>query len=136
MAEVLGVVASVIALVQVTEEITKLSRDLIHTKRSVKTVLGGLLTQMTGYKRVFEDILLAAEIDESDEARLSALEHVEGPLQACTDALNLIKAKLEKPSIIPKLAFGQVLPGKVQQALKTLNDLLPIFKFALQAGQR
>lgn len=113
MAEALGLVGSIIAIVQITEEVIKISRKYIHTEKETLSVLAQLVGKLSAYKGLFEGLQLQAEIDESNSVRLSSLKHLNGPLDACLEALKVIEEKLRKPPSPLKISFGKVLPGKL-----------------------
>jgi hypothetical protein len=85
MAEALGVASSIIAIVQITQQIVALAKKNIHTTDHAHSVLSNLLGRLTAYKGLFEGLQVQAESHESNAIRLSALDHVGGPLAVCKD---------------------------------------------------
>jgi hypothetical protein len=134
MAEALGVTSSIIAIVQITKEIVALAKRNIHTTDHAHSVLSSLLGRLTAYKGIFEGLQLQAESHESDAARLSALNFVGGPLQACKESLEFIKSALQKPR--GKLWIGNVLSKDITRGLEKLDQLRPVLQTALEADQR
>ncbi|KAF2647725.1 hypothetical protein K491DRAFT_291504 [Lophiostoma macrostomum CBS 122681] len=134
MAEALGVAASIITIVQITKEIVALAKRNIHTTDHAHSVLSSLLGRLTAYKGLFEGLQLQAESHEADAIRLSALDHVGGPLEACKESLSFIKDALQRPR--GKLWIGKVLNKDIMKALEKLDQLRPILQTALEADQR
>ncbi|KAM5354928.1 hypothetical protein ACJ41O_001574 [Fusarium nematophilum] len=112
MADPLGVTASIIAIVQITKEIVALAKKNIHTSEHAHSVLSSLL----------------------DAIRLSAMNHVGGPLEACKESLSFLKDALERRR--GKLWIGKVLDSDITKALDKLDQLRPILQIALAADQR
>ena len=124
MAEALSVVSSVITIVQITKEIVALAKKNIHTTDHAHSLLSSLLGRLTAYKGLFEGLLLQAESRESDAIRLSALDYVGGPLEACKESLSFIKDALQRPR--GRLWVGKVLNKDITRALEKLDQLRPI----------
>jgi hypothetical protein len=134
MAEPLGVASSIIAIVQITQQIVALAKRNIHTTDHAHSILSNLLGRLTAYKGFFEGLQVQAESHESGANRLSVLDHVGGPLTACKDALLFIKSSLEKPR--GKIWIGKVLNKDITNALEKLDQLRPILQIALETDQK
>jgi hypothetical protein len=134
MAEALGVASSIISIVQITKEIVALAKKHIHATEHAYSILSTLLGRLTAYKGLFEGLQLQAESHESDTIRLSALDYVGGPLEACKESLSFIKDALQKPR--GKLWIGKVLNKDITKASEKLDQLRPILQTALEADHR
>jgi len=136
MAEAVGLVASIIAIVQITEEVIKISKKYIHTEQETRSVLAKFIGKLSAYEGLFKGLELQARYDESNSIRLSSLEHINGPLDACKEALRVIEKKLRNPPSPLNISFGKILPREAVDAIKRLDDLQPLLQFALEADQR
>jgi hypothetical protein len=136
MAEIAGLVGSIIVMVGMTEKIAGIIHRYVHTQKSIRAVLYPLSLQMITYKGILLESQSQADGDPTDGLRLLALKHVNCPLLACQEALEVLLRKLDMPRRLLKLEVGMKLPKKASSALRLLEDLLPIFQLALHADQR
>jgi hypothetical protein len=134
MAEAVGFISSCISIVQGLDAICSFVRENIHLSESVRRDLSLLVGKLSSYKGVIEGIRLQAEVDTASYDRLSALDHVNGPLQACEVATNLIINRIRR---LPRhLVFGKVIDKETASCLKTFDDAFPILQLALHSDQR
>lgn len=134
MAEAIGLVSGCVTILETMERINKFVRQNIHTNASVKRELLPLLGKLSAYEGLIRGIKLQADLDENDEARLSVLSHIDGPLDACKTALNTINERLET---LPKhIVLGKIIDKKTKSALKALEISKPILELSLEADQR
>jgi hypothetical protein len=134
MAEAIGLLATCLTILETIGKIDKFARQNVHTNASAKKELLPLLGKLNAYEGLIRGIKLQAELDENDQARLSALNHVDGPLNACETALKTISQRLET---LPKhIVLGKIVDKKTKVALKALETSKPILELSLDADQR
>lgn len=130
----IGLVASCLQILQMIEQINKFARRNIHTNASAKRELSPLLGKLTAYEGLIRGIKLQAELDEADRARLSILDHIDGPLKACETALRTIGKRLET---LPRhVVLGKIIDKKTALALSALEASKPVLELSLDADQR
>src|SRR5271156_1090078 len=134
MAEAIGLVASCMAILEAGKKIEKFAAKNIHTNASAKKELLPLLGKLSAYQGLIRGIRLQAVLDENDKARLSVLDHIDGPLSICGTALKTISHRLET---LPKhVMVGRIIDKKTELALKALETAKPILELSLDADQR
>ena len=132
--EAIGLIASCATIVQTIKEIYDVAQQNVHSSKATKKELGLLMGRLSSYGGLIEGIKIQAELDTASCDRLSALDHIDGPLEACKSATILIKNRLEK---LPKyVVFGKILNKETSAALQTLDRTVPILQLALDADQR
>ncbi len=137
MAEALSVLASVVAIIQITDRVTTLARSMVHTKQDVHSVLVALVGKLCAFKGLFDGLRMQIEMNESDSARLTAWKHIDGPLEASKEALLKVQGRLDYLGrrAIGKFVVGTVLDRETAKAIKELEDVKPILEMALQLDQ-
>lgn len=127
----LSVTASIIACVQLSGYLCTLvgpssysTKDLTHLHESLERF------------RCICDLLKShLEINQEDETRLSALEHLQKPAEECRAALAKIERRLEKHGI-GKYVVGSFWDGNMKKCLKRLDEARSLFEIALQADRQ
>lgn len=134
MAEAFGLISSCVSIVQGLDSIYTFIRENIHQRESVREELTFLVGKVSSYRGIIFGIQLQAELDKVSHDRLSALDQVSGPLEACELATNLINKRLQN---LPKrIVFGKVIDKETAESLKVLDNALPVLQLALHADQR
>ena len=136
MAEVAGLVASIITVIEGISKANGLVRKYVHTNSSTRSELVPMLAKLTAFSGLLQAVKLEAEFEEHDEGRLKVLTHIDGPLHACKDAAELIQNRLDRIISVGKLSFGKILDKDCLSALNILDQTKPILELALVADQR
>ena len=136
MAEVVGLIAGIINVIDGISKANGLVRKYVHTNSSTRRELVPMLAKLTAFSGLLQAVKLEAEFEESDESRLKVLAHIDGPLHACKDAAKLIESRLDRILSFGKLSFGKVLDKECLLALNIFDQTKPILELALVADQR
>ena len=136
MAEIAGLVASIITVIESISKADGLVRKYVHTNSSARSELVPMLAKITAFSGLLQAVKLEAEYEEYDEGRLKVLTHIDGPLHACKDAAKLIQSRLDRIISVGKLSFGKILDKECLSALNILDQTKPILELALVADQR
>lgn len=136
MAEALGLVASCVNIIQGLDTVCSLARENIHRGESARRELVIIVGKISAYKGVIAGIQLQAELEKAAgyDERLSALNHVDGPLKACEEAATLLRKRIE--SVSKRIHFGKIIDKAIAASLKAFDDALPVLQLALHADQR
>jgi hypothetical protein len=129
---VLGVTASVIACIQLSESILKRVGPSKFDVKDLKKVQMSLYS----FRGAYESLKLHLQLNEEDEARLSALQHLRTPLEDCKYALELIEKRLKNSTFLGKYVIGKIWDGKMQRCLQRLEEGKALFELTLQADQQ
>jgi hypothetical protein len=70
------------------------------------------------FQGAYESLRLHLELNEEDEARLSALQHLEQPLSECRRALNKIEKRLKTVNFIEQHILRSLWDGGIKSACK------------------
>lgn len=128
---VLGVAASIIACIQLTGTLLKQVGPSDHSKKD----LNAILKAICGFKGAYEGLMTSLQLNEEDETRLSALQHLEEPLRDCKGVLDLLEKRLESPNFLGQHILGSLWDGKLKRWLKILQDAKKLFEIALDGDQ-
>ena len=134
MAELIGLIASCVNIVQGINAVSKALRENIHLSGSASKELGLLVGKLSLYRGLIEGIQFQAEFDKVSHGRLSALGCANGPIEACRTAIALLQNRIQK---LPKhVIFGKLIDKETASSLKAFDEALPILQLALDADQR
>ena len=128
MAEILGLVASVIAVMQLAEAVDNTVSKYLHTVKSVQSVFVPILGKLRHLTAILSTLQLRLETTKS-----LALQHLHEPLRICEALLIKLKARLDHLQIIAGCVIGPVLDKDNLKHLKQLDDLIPVLQLALDA---
>ena len=128
MAEILGLMASVVTVIQLAEAIDKTVSEYLHTVKGVQSVLVPLLGKLRHLNTILSTLQLQLETTKS-----SALQHLDGPLRICEALLAKLKARLDHLKVIAGCVIGPVLDKDSLKQLKRMDDLIPVLQLALDA---
>lgn len=92
--EAVGLVASVIAIVQLSGACLKLSSKLLGPSSYKPERLQSLSTSLYGFNGTIRNLQTHLEIHEDDRARFDTLNHLQEPLMRCRDALQLLSSRM------------------------------------------
>lgn len=132
----MGLVASCVNIIQGLDAICTLARENIHRGESVRRELVTIIGKISSYRGVIVGIQLQAELEKATgcDDRLSALNHVDGPLKACEAAATLLKKRIE--TVPKRIHFGKIVDKPIAASLQAFDDALPVLQLALHADQR
>ena len=136
MAEIIGLIASVISIIEGINKANGFVRKHVHTHSSIRKELVPMLAKVTAFAGLLQAVKLEAEFEEHDQARLKALAHIDGPLYACKDAAKAIENRLDRIISVGNLSIGKLLDKECLSALNILDQTKPILELALLADQR
>lgn len=128
MAEILGLIASVAAVIQLTDAVDKKVSEHIHTVKGVQSVLVPLL----GRLRHLHTIVSALQL-ELETTKSSVLQYLYDPLRICETLLTKLKSRLDHLKIVAGCVIGPVLDKDSLKHLRQLDDLTPVLQLALDA---
>lgn len=133
--EAIGLVASLVNIIQGIELVGKYAKENIHSSKSASAELGLLLGKLSALQGLLQGIRTQATLDSGNERRLSALNQVGGPLENVQDAISKILLRLEKFSK-HNVVFGKVIDKDIARCMASLDNAIPILQLALDADQR
>ena len=134
--ESIGLVASVIAVAQLTGACLKLSRKWLGPSEFTTTELRSITADLYAFNGILRTFQTHIEICEEDEARLVSLQHLEPVLDSCNEALGAIKAFSEKTGYIGKHMIAPRFDRKVKLSLEVLRRAKDVFVLAVQADHQ
>jgi hypothetical protein len=129
---ILGVTASIVACIQLTERLLQQVGPSKHDKRELNRILGIIY----GFRGVFDGLKSYLEFNEEDHARLSSLQQLEQPLQDCKQALGAVKHRLDNLNFVGQYIVGSRWDGKLNKLLHTLDEAKKLFELVLHADQQ
>ena len=133
MAELLGVVASVIAILQLTDMVTETAKKYVNTIKGADSVLIPLLGKLRSLNSILGALKAQLEGKVSSSSQSISLQHLKELLHLCEGALTRMKAKLESLKVVGKYVVGSLLDKQTTGQVKLIEDLIPILQLALDA---
>jgi hypothetical protein len=136
--EGLGVAASVIALVQLTELTLRLANKYIGLGPSQfgNAELQSIFQALYAFNGMLQNLQTHLRINEEDETRLQTLSHLTDPLDRCKEALTLLSSRLENLTFIGKHIIGEHFDRKLKKALLIIEDARKLIELALLSDQQ
>jgi len=134
--EAVGLVASVIAIVQLTGACLKLSSKLTGPSSYKPERLQSLSTTLYNFNGTIKNLQTHLEIYEDDQARLDTLTYLQEPLMRCSEALQLLSSRMQSDGLFALYIMGSRFDKKVDLCLRVLNDAKGLLELALQCDQR
>ena len=135
MAELLGVVASVIAILQLTDVVTETAKKYINTIKGADSVLMPLLSKLRSLSSVLGALKAQLEGKITSSSKCISLQHLKDLLQLCEGALTRMKGKLDSLKVVGKYVVGSLLDKQTTGQVKLIEDLIPILQLALDADK-
>ena len=129
---VLGVTASIIACIQLTGELLKRLGPSEHNKAD----LNRILQVVSEFNGAYEGFKLCLKYNERDHARLSMLQHLEGPLKDTKEVLEFLESRLQNVRFMGQYIIGSNWDGRFKKQLKRLEDAKALFELAMHADQQ
>ncbi|KAN0095697.1 hypothetical protein V8E51_016408 [Hyaloscypha variabilis] len=134
--EAIGLVASVIAIVQISGACLKLSLKPLGPSSYKPERLQSLSTTLYGFNGNIRNLQTLLEIYEDDQARLDTLNHLQEPLTKCHEALQLLNSRLQSDGFFAQYIMGSKFDKKFELCLRVLNDAKDLLELSLQCDQR
>jgi hypothetical protein len=136
--EGLGVAASVMAIVQLTELTLKLAHKHmgLEPSRFDNTELQSISQALYAFSGMLQTLQTHLRINEKDEARLQTLNHLTEPLSRCEEALELLSGRLENATFIGKYIIGERFDKKLKKALSVIDDARKLIELSLLSDQQ
>ena len=131
MAEVLGLVASVVAVIQLTDTVGKTASKYIHTVKGTRSTLQPLVYKLQGLKDILTAIQTQLEIKSSDHPKYLALQHLKQPLEVCQVIMIKLEARLNSIKVVGNYVVGSILDRSMTNYLNQLDDLTNLLRLAL-----
>ncbi|KAK5651783.1 hypothetical protein OQA88_11650 [Cercophora sp. LCS_1] len=100
------------------------------------TALGVTASTLCGFRGALEGLKTHVEFNASDGERLSTINHLEAPLGACKDSLELVTQRLNTVSFVGKYIVGSMWDASLRKALQRLDDAKDLLELAMHADQR
>ncbi|PQE33508.1 hypothetical protein CJF32_00003381 [Rutstroemia sp. NJR-2017a WRK4] len=127
----LGVAASIIACIQLSQSLLKKLGPSAHRSQDLKLIL----RTMMQFRKAYETLKEYAELDESEEIRLATFRQVEEPLKECKDIIDNVVERLEKNSFLKQWVTGSAWDRKLQKCMSRLNEVRLLLDMAMQSDQ-
>ena len=106
MAEAIAVVASIIAVIQISDRLVGLVKTCIEASKDAPKDFRVILNEISTLKIIFENLEFLIRVDGSKSTLLPRLEGPAGPIEGCqssiTELTNLITPGFEEPDTRPK----------------------------------
>jgi hypothetical protein len=138
MAEIVGLIASVIGILDGIHKSSTLFKKYIHSSSSLRAELVPVFGKLTAFAGILRGLQLECELDESDDGRLRVFEHIREPLETSRKAAQAIAARLEQILSVAGISFsfGKILDKETTAALYLLDQSKAVLDLALIADQR
>lgn len=133
MAEILGVAASIVALIQLSEMVNKTASKYMNTVKGTQSSLLPLLSKTESLRGILVALQAQLETRSSDSPNSVALQYLEQPLDVCQNVMKRIEARLNNLTVVSGCVIGTILDKQTTAYLKNLDDLMPILHLALDA---
>ena len=133
MAEVIGLVASVVTLIQLADTVNQTASKFVRTVNGAEQLLNPLVGNLRSLHTIFTT--LSKQLDtEQDEGKLPmTLQHLNEPLSICEDALRRIQLRFDSVKVIGNYVIGTLLDKQTLRHLRRLDGILPVLQLALEA---
>ncbi|KAL9617227.1 MAG: hypothetical protein Q9160_007955 [Pyrenula sp. 1 TL-2023] len=125
-AETLGVVSGIIAIVQISKTIISLCQFYIEVLEGTPSDLRVILIEVSTLKGIAESLQYLTQDDVSDSALLTQLAAVTGPIEGCKKALEDLKALFPPDAVFTN---GQ------RSKRRKLNDTVALLAWPLKIGK-
>lgn len=129
---VLGVTASIITCMQLTDSMLQRAGPSDHNRADLKRIL----QVVNGFRGAFEGLKLCLQFNENDHARLSTLQHLEGPLKDSKAILEFLQKRLENLRFMDQFILGKLWDRKLKKLLERLEDAKALFELAMHSDQQ
>jgi len=134
--EVLGIAASVIAVVQLTGACLKLSKKWLGPSEFSVSELDMMMADLYAFNGVLRTFQTHLEIHSDDEARILGLNHLTPVLQRCEEALKTIREFMEKTGVMGRHLLAPRFDKKLKLSLQILERAKGLLELAVSADSQ
>ena len=134
--EVLGIAASVIAVVQLTGACLKLSKRWLGPSEFSTSELNTMMADLYTFNGVLQTFQTHVEIYSDDQPRIIGLNHLTPVLLRCEEALKTIRDFMEKGGVIGRHLLAPKFDKKLKLSLQVLERAKGLLEFAVNADSR
>lgn len=127
--DVLAVTASLIACIQLA---STLAKRLGPSSRD-KDDLTRILATLCSFHGALEGLKTYMEFNAQDSARMTAMQHLDQPLQDCKDALDMVNSQLKSVKLVGKYIVGKFWDGKLDKCLKKLDEAKQLLELSMHS---
>jgi len=132
----LSITGTAIAVIQLTGTCLQLGNKYWGPSQHTPTSLIDLAQELYCFNGAIKSLQTHFEINEQDEARLSTLACLEGPLKNCNSALLLLREQLANTTFAGWNLLGKRFDRKLHKSLEILRKGRGLFEIVLLADQR
>lgn len=127
----LGLAASIIAVVQLTQSALTNVGSSDHNKTDLNRLLG----LANGFKGAYESLEYRLN-GEDDESRATLLRHLKEPAKECKMVLKCLQERLEKISFIGQYIVGLHFDKKFKKCIERFREQKELFELMMQVDQQ
>ena len=132
----LSVAANIIAVVQLTAVCLKVSKRFLGPSQYSSASLDAISKSLYTFNGTIKNLQTNYEINEDDQARLDALNHLAKPLKRCEDALEIIRERLQNATFLGRYVVGKRFDRKLKNTLQDIEEARKLFEIALHSDQQ
>ena len=129
--DILGAIASVIACIQLSGA---LASRLGPSSRN-KDDLNRILAALCGFRGALEGLKAYMEFNTHDSIRMTAIQHLDRPLQDCKDTLAMVESRLKNANLVGKYVVGTFWDRKLDKCLQKLDEAKSLLDLSMRADQ-
>ena len=129
MAEIVGLAASLVTLLQLTRTINQTVSRFVRTVNGAESALERLLANVNNLTTIFATLQSQLENKVNQSA---SLQHVDGLLLLCEGILSRINLRLEKVRVVGNYVVGIIIDKQTSKLLKRLDEIVPVLQLALE----
>ena len=129
----LGVVASVIAVLQLTDMVTETAKKYVNTIKGADSFLMPLLGKLRSLSSILAALKVQLEGRITSSSQSISLQRLKELLHLCEETLTRMKAKLDSLKVVGRYVVGSLLDKQTTRQIKLIEDLIPIVQLALDA---
>ena len=134
--EVLGIAASVIAVVQLTGACLKLSKKWLGPSEFSTSELNVMMADLYVFNGVLKSFQTHLEVHSDDETRILGLNHLTPVLHRCEEALKRIRDFMEESGVIGRHLLAPRFDRKLKLSLQILERAKGLLELAVSADLR
>ena len=133
MAEAIGLVASVVTLIQLADRVNQTASKFVRTINGAEKLLHPLVNNLRSLHTILTTLAKQLDVEQNEGNSSMALQHLNEPLSICEDALRRIQLRLDTVKVVGNYAIGTLLDKQTLRHFKRLDGILPILQLALEA---
>lgn len=130
MAEVVGLAARLVTLIQLTRTINQTVSRFVRTANGAESSLKRLLANVNSLSTIFAALQRQLETKVDKPA---SLQHVDRLLLLCEGILCRIHLRLEKVKVVGNYVLGIMIDKQTSNLLKGLDEIISVLQLALEA---